>query len=97
MSKKKRDPLAEELQAIAQMPEKLQERAMDMLDKKLDKKAAREYQGQIFSRWLISLTLIVSFLFCSYFVYKEEYQLAAEFILPAIFVAVARVIVALKH
>lgn len=93
MSKKKRDPLAEELQAIAQMPEKLQERAMDMLDKKI----TREYQGQIFSRWLISLTLIVSFLFCSYFVYKEEYQLAAEFILPAIFVAVARVIVALKH
>lgn len=93
MSKKKRDALAEELQAIAQMPEKLQERAMDMLDKK----AAREYQSQIFSRWLISLTFIVSFLFCSYFVCKEEYQLAAEFILPAIFVALARVIVALKH
>ncbi len=93
MSKKKRDPLAEELQAIAQMPEKLQERAMDMLDKK----AAREYQSRIFSRWLISLTFIISFLFCLYFVCEKEYQLAAEFILPAIFVAAARVIVALKH
>lgn len=93
MSKKKRDPLAEELQAIAQMPEKLQERAMDMLDKKI----TREHQGQIFSRWFVSLTVAVSFLFCFYLVFEKEYKLAAEFIMPAILVTAAQVIMAWKQ